>query len=819
MSEGMETFAARLASFDITLKRRTSGAKGSKYITWPHSSPSPAELAHAGFYYKPYESNPDNTACFLCHRGLDGWEEDDNPLAEHLKHSPDCGWAVMMDIQQHSSNPSEIEDPTSDRIAEARKATFSLSWPHEGKRGWMCQTEKMVEAGWYFCPQEESDDLASCAYCKLSLDGWEPKDDPYEEHHRRSPDCSFFVFSQPPGKKTKGSKTRKPRASKTSRLSTQSTATAVSEAPTVDMDDAMDQSIMSQATTKSTRGKKSTKSKAKSSKIKKEEVDEIEGHQVDIDSNDGQRPEPPKPKRGRKGKKRTSDDISEDVQQQPHNEEAAEEPPTKKRATQSRESAAKARASTMSENERMDTDAEESVTEPGPKKRGRKPGRSSATRKVSGASAASKASLRSRIPDDAQIDAALEADLDGDGSLAGNTAVETINDSTISAPEKKSTASVAHIRTSRESLDQTADRQDDDDELNGPETHVVEAPVKSKSQKGRPKKKKATDSNSKGQDAHARVSHTDSHGLADPEEDSVISVGVQSRGHQESDAELETNPVSKKPSKKKAAPKGKKPAKAQKLVVADTESVPDDVSRSDDELGQDAPRMSIGKETAKVHAQRDSNSSRRSSQVPPKTAERYSDIPREQHHAEALANSQHRKSNSRRTSSRSDAEAHVAPSSLPAPTQKSTPSPSPQSSDAENRPPSSRPSAVRPPVISPTKTVRIPLGETTPAVSPSKRNTNIGRLRTSHPWKPVDVDEIVITRSNDKENIDVNGLFGDVKGELSTSEKKMTVEEWILWNAKNGEERLKYECERLVGLFEKEGGKAMRTLEGIECVD
>lgn len=37
---------------------------------------------------------------------------------------------------------------------------------------------QMVEGGWYFCPTEESNDLASCAYCKLSLDGWEPKDDP-----------------------------------------------------------------------------------------------------------------------------------------------------------------------------------------------------------------------------------------------------------------------------------------------------------------------------------------------------------------------------------------------------------------------------------------------------------------------------------------------------------------------------------------------------------------------------------------------------------------------------------------------------------------
>ncbi|GAD98102.1 hypothetical protein PVAR5_6791 [Paecilomyces variotii No. 5] len=809
MSEGMETFAGRLASFDITLKRRTSGTKGSKQISWPHSSPSPAELAHAGFYYKPYESNPDNTSCFLCHRGLDGWEEEDNPLEEHLKHSPDCGWAIMMDIQQHSSNPSEIEDPTSDRIAEARKATFSLSWPHEGKRGWMCQTEKMVEAGWYFCPQEESDDLATCAYCKLSLDGWEPKDDPYEEHYRRSPDCSFFVFSQPSGKKGKASKAKKPRASKTSRLSTQSNATTVSEAPTVDMDDAMDQSILSQATTKSTRGKKSTKSKTKNSKVKKEEDGETASHNIDLDSNDGQPVEPPKQKRGRKGKKRTSDDISEDVEKP----DAAEiQPPTKKRAT-------KARASTLSENERMDTDAEEQAAEQEPKKgrRGRKPGRSSATRKASGTSTASKASLRSRVPDDSQIDAALEADLDGDESLAGNTAVETINDSTISVPEKKPTASVAHMRASRESLETPADGQDDDDELNEPDTHVVEAPAKPRPQKGRPRKKKATDTNSKAKEDPPRVSSTADDAVVNLEQDSVISVDVQSRGQQDSDAEPEPKPVSKKATKKKTALKTKKSTKTQKPVIEDTDSIPDDVSRSDDELGQDAPRMSISKETT-LQAQRASNGSHRSSKAPPKTAERYSDTPHEQHHAEALANSQHRESNARLASSRSGTEARATPS-LSAPTQKSTPSPSPQSSDAENRPPSSRPSAVRPPVISPMKTVRIPLAETTPSVSPSKRNANSGYLKTSHPWKPVDVDEVVISKPNDKENADINGLFGDIKGELSTPERKMTVEEWILWNAKNGEERLKYECERLVGLFEKEGGRAMRTLEGIECID
>lgn len=37
---------------------------------------------------------------------------------------------------------------------------------------------QMIEAGWYYCPTLESDDFVKCSYCSLSLDGWEPKDNP-----------------------------------------------------------------------------------------------------------------------------------------------------------------------------------------------------------------------------------------------------------------------------------------------------------------------------------------------------------------------------------------------------------------------------------------------------------------------------------------------------------------------------------------------------------------------------------------------------------------------------------------------------------------
>ena len=57
------------------------------------------------------------------------------------------------------------------------------------------------------------------------------------------------------------------------------------------------------------------------------------------------------------------------------------------------------------------------------------------------------------------------------------------------------------------------------------------------------------------------------------------------------------------------------------------------------------------------------------------------------------------------------------------------------------------------------------------------------------------------------------------EGELTSPEKKMTVEEWILYNANLAEEKLRNECEGMVGLFEQQGGRAMRALEGVECVE
>lgn len=139
-----------------------------------------------------------------------------------------------------------------------------------------------------------------------------------------------------------------------------------------------------------------------------------------------------------------------------------------------------------------------------------------------------------------------------------------------------------------------------------------------------------------------------------------------------------------------------------------------------------------------------------------------------------------------------------------------SPSPSPQSSDAENQPPSSRPSA-----SASTKRIALaPLAETPSRMSPSKRNVMAG-LQSTTPWTAVNLEAIFGTPRGkaDKEN-GVERFLKQGK-DLSSPEKQMTVEEWIYFNAGEAEKKLKYECEKMVGVFEGEGTRAMNVLEGL----
>lgn len=92
-------------------------------------------------------------------------------------------------------------------------------------------------------------------------------------------------------------------------------------------------------------------------------------------------------------------------------------------------------------------------------------------------------------------------------------------------------------------------------------------------------------------------------------------------------------------------------------------------------------------------------------------------------------------------------------------------------------------------------------------------------------WTPVDIGMLFAgSPAGELENDDPLAAFGSMVIEglnepLPSPEKAMTIEQWIQHKAKQAEDRLRNQCERLVGKFESEGMRALRTLEGLTCVD
>ncbi|KAJ4138157.1 hypothetical protein NW768_001975 [Fusarium equiseti] len=386
------TYESRLASFQKNSKKRGSAAsgRGTKALNWPHKSITPDSLARAGLFFNPTPENPDNAQCFLCHKGLDGWEANDDPLVEHLKHAPECGWAVVAAIESDVGDYAQ-QEPDQPYMKEARKATFAGRWPHEGKKGWKCKTKQLVDAGWKYTPTEESDDMATCTYCQLALDGWEPGDKPLDEHYSRSPNCPFFILLQA----KKSSKSKAARASKTSRLSVQSVA--ASEGPSMNESTAaIDDSVMTTSSTatggKKTKARKAT-TKGRKTKAKKEAEDAETSLQDE---------EPSKLSRGKKRDSSAIEDVSMAI---------SDAPPGKKRATRA------VNESTVVQDE--DSDMAEA---PAPKKSSKK----KSTRKPAAKSShdVSTTSITEEVvstgyeatpgtfPDDDEIERQLEADLE-----------------------------------------------------------------------------------------------------------------------------------------------------------------------------------------------------------------------------------------------------------------------------------------------------------------------------------------------------------------------------------------------------------------------
>ncbi|KAL1843053.1 hypothetical protein VTJ49DRAFT_3188 [Mycothermus thermophilus] len=817
-------FEHRLDSFRAaqTLVAKGRGAPKTVTVQWPHKAPSAMELAKAGFFFEPHPKSPDNVVCFLCKKSLDGWEEHDDPVEEHLRHSPTCGWAIMAAIAAGFGNYGKVH-PLDPAMIEARKATFDGRWPYEGRKGFKCKTKKLVEGGWKYTPSTEADDMTTCAYCNLALEGWESDDDPIDEHFKRVPNCPFFVLinQYPAPKKGRG---RAPRLSKASRLSIQSVATVATSASdlvstadiTADHDDSVmtTASNMTQTGKKTTRGRKPAATKGRKTKAKKDEP-------IEVLEDEPQVPEEPKP--AAKGRKRMSDEMDDVAAAN------ATAPAPKKRT-------GKTRTSTAVENSSID-DISMADAAPAKPSAGRKKAAAKTTRRTSQASVrsqASTASLRGSLLDDEELERQLEADLEKYQSEveeapapapapARGRPKKAATGRKVSARKKKTEVEVPPVVPNEVEVEidlQALQAETDVEPPAGPETLVV--PKKGRKAGTRKASRQKT---VKEPTPEPDVEMEDAAPAPEPEQlmeeapavDPDVSTGT-----------VVTKTVGRPSLEKRPRGRPRKSAASQasvddqpqrqSLASLPQSTVPEEAPRARESLAK-ASRLS-NKPTPQASASTEPAPTKpatpRSKPLPP--------LPSSANRA-----AQPPPSTPRRPRPTPPVRGTNQPAVL-------SPAHSPQSSDAENQPPSLQPAAN----VVAKRVVLAPIGgisnnpqQTTPQrSSPTKRNIIAG-LQSTFPWEPADVDLLFFGSSPTK----VRGLLGggdhDAEEEggedkdngiarllrlgdkLTSAEKKMTVEEWIYHNAGLAEQKLKAECEAMVSAFEREGLRAMKVLEGL----
>ena len=603
------------------------------------------------------------------------------------------------------------EDPSSENLVDARRDTFRDWWPHEAKKGWRCKTEKMINAGWCFSPLPDAEDCVTCFYCGISLDGWEPKDDPWHEHRKRAPDCHFFTLMEESAqlkKATKAKKGKSTRTSRSTRHSTQSTATADLDVSTIPTEDepATEEgdSLMSTASTasKARSKKKATKSKAPGRKTKKtaktasEAVnDSVLSHQIEME-------------------------LERDLTEQEPNPE-----PEVKQYEESQEPIKPTRATKRGKKNCASDDGADpqSITEPEPPKS--KPTRG--TRKGQ------------KKKSDNEVENSQEVDQVRD-------VVETS-----AMPPHKPTRGKKRLSDGSEKIDSSVVVMvpEVNDENDG-----AADPVEAVEPKQKPKRIRKEDSSPKG-DGESKQSK--------PKKN------AKGKKRQQSEPEPEPEP---------------EPAFEGDQHVESTSEPSEELERLQVREDDDYQSPEFSPQPAQQRS-------------PPPESQVAEDVEMQE-------------------PTQPDTEMADEDTSDKEPQQQATPppasprhTPTPQSSDAENQPPSSRPASLKP-----NKT------QNPPQLSPSKRNmvtVSPHRNDNKQSWYPIDVEYAFMNTPKydglgDEAGFDMESVIRDIK----SPEKNLTVEEWIKKNAVEAEGRLRQECEQMISKFEGEGNRALEALEAVE---
>ncbi|XP_053396941.1 uncharacterized protein LOC123551492 isoform X2 [Mercenaria mercenaria] len=177
------------------------------FSNWPSTAgQDPSRMAVYGFFYT---GRFDLIRCFQCGIGLKDWAAPDEPLFEHIKHSPDCQFLKdllgqdLLNAYRDNLLANQLRQATATsgsstgnqtqatgRIrnpqyseATARLRSFD-KWPASSLQ----RPQALVDAGLFYTG---FNDLCRCFTCDGGLQRWDADDDPWIEHARWFPHCNY----------------------------------------------------------------------------------------------------------------------------------------------------------------------------------------------------------------------------------------------------------------------------------------------------------------------------------------------------------------------------------------------------------------------------------------------------------------------------------------------------------------------------------------------------------------------------------------------------------------------------------------------------
>lgn len=165
---------------------------------WPLRYIKPADLAETGLFYLQSE---DAVQCAFCQVIIDDWNVGQKPLKEHMKKSPKCPFLMTCDVGNVSISRSKStmqgsqrnfpmnnmssSKPKYPKMAEIKnRLTTYKDWPRI-----MLSPKQLAECGLYYTGVA---DVVTCFFCGGSLGNWELDDDPWVEHQKFFPSCSYL---------------------------------------------------------------------------------------------------------------------------------------------------------------------------------------------------------------------------------------------------------------------------------------------------------------------------------------------------------------------------------------------------------------------------------------------------------------------------------------------------------------------------------------------------------------------------------------------------------------------------------------------------